>query len=115
MTAKPPRRVVIVTGAGKGLGCAFAELWAESGACVLVNNRRRPDEASSADAVVSAIKAGGGEAIAEYSDVRSPEAPTAMIGAALKAWGRVDVLILNAGVNGPAARLDAPNPPRSGR
>ncbi len=103
-------RVVIVTGAGKGLGRAFAEALAARGALVMVNNRRRPGEPSSADEVVAAIRAAGGTGLADYSDVRDPEAPEALVSRALAAWGRLDAVILNAGVNGPAARISDLDP-----
>jgi len=100
-------RVAIVTGAGKGLGRAFAEALAASGVKVVVNNRRRVGEPSSADEVVEAIRAAGGEAVAEYSDVRDAIAPNALVARALETWGRLDALVLNAGVNGPAAKVEA--------
>ena len=103
-------RVAIVTGAGKGLGRAFAEALAAGGLRVVVNNRRRPDEPSSADAVVEAIRARGGEAVAEYSDVRDADAPGALVARALETWGRLDAVILNAGVNGPAAKVETLDP-----
>ena len=107
MSGPDAARVVVVTGAGKGLGRAFAEQWAARGARVVVNNRRRPGEPSSADEVVEAIRARGGEAVAELSDVREPGAGDALVRAATDTWGRLDALILNAGVNGPAARVDS--------
>jgi NAD(P)-dependent dehydrogenase (short-subunit alcohol dehydrogenase family) len=103
-------RVAIVTGAGKGLGRAFAEALAATGLKVVVNNRRRPGEPSSADEVVEAIRSRGGEAVAEYSDVRDAGAPDALVARALKTWGRLDAVILNAGVNGPAAKVEALDP-----
>lgn len=98
-------RVVVITGAGKGLGRAFALHAASSGARVVVNNRKRDGEPSSADAVVAEIKAAGGEAIADYHDVRDASAAEGLANAALKAWGRIDAIVLNAGVNGDAARF----------
>ncbi|MCX7358498.1 MAG: SDR family NAD(P)-dependent oxidoreductase [Alphaproteobacteria bacterium] len=98
-------RVVVITGAGKGLGRAFALHAAANGARVLVNNRKRDGELSSADAVVAEIKTAGGEAIADYHDVRDDGAAQALAGAALNEWGRLDAIVLNAGVNGPAARF----------
>ncbi len=98
-------RVVVITGAGKGLGCAFALHAASTGACVVVNNRRRDGEPSSADAVVAEIKSAGGDAVADYHDVRDDRAAEGLVGAALKTWGRLDALNLNAGVNGAAARF----------
>ena len=98
-------RVVVITGSGKGLGRAFALHAASTGAHVVVNNRRRDGEASSADAVVAEIKAAGGEAVANYHDVRDAGAAQALVDAALNAWGRLDAIVLNAGVNGPAVRF----------
>lgn len=98
-------RVVIITGAGKGLGRAFAMHAASTGARVVVNNRKRDGEPSSAGAVVAEIKAAGGEAVADYHDVRDDGAAQGLADAALNAWGRLDAIVLNAGVNGPAARF----------
>lgn len=102
-----PKPVVVVTGAGKGLGRAFAEAWAERGARVVVNNRRREGEPSSAEAVVARIRARGGTAVCDEHDVRDAAAPTALVAAALDNWGRLDAVIFNAGVTGPAARIEA--------
>lgn len=98
-------RVVVITGAGKGLGRAFALHAASTGARVVVNNRKRDGEPSSADAVVGEIKAAGGDAVADYHDVRDDRAAQGLADAAVKAWGRLDALILNAGIIGPASRF----------
>lgn len=98
-------RVVVITGAGKGLGRAFALHAASTGARVVVNNRKREGEPSSADAVVAEIKVAGGEAVADHHDVRDDGAARGLADAALNAWGRLDAIVLNAGVNGPAARF----------
>jgi NAD(P)-dependent dehydrogenase (short-subunit alcohol dehydrogenase family) len=93
-------RVAIVTGAGKGLGRAYATYLAARGARVLVNNRRRSQsEPSSADEVVQAIRQAGGQAIANYDSVEDPAAGERIVQQALDAWGQVDVLINNAGVD----------------
>jgi len=93
-------RVAIVTGAGKGLGRAYAMLLAARGARVIVNNRRRSkDEPSSADEVVQAIRQAGGQAIANYESVEDATAGERMVQQALDAWGRIDVLVNNAGVD----------------
>jgi NAD(P)-dependent dehydrogenase (short-subunit alcohol dehydrogenase family) len=93
-------RVAIVTGAGKGLGRAYALHLAARGARVLVNNRRRShSEPSSADEVVHAIRQAGGEAIANYDSVEDPAAGERMVQQAFDAWGRIDVLVNNAGVD----------------
>tara|TARA_R110000868_G_scaffold6550_2_gene37012 strand:- start:89879 stop:90850 length:972 start_codon:yes stop_codon:yes gene_type:complete len=98
-------RVVIVTGAGKGLGAAFAKACAARGARVVVSNRRRPGAADDAGRVVDEIRAAGGEAIAEYSDIAEPGAADAVVRAALNAWGRLDAVIANAGTSGPADKV----------
>jgi NAD(P)-dependent dehydrogenase (short-subunit alcohol dehydrogenase family) len=89
----------IVTGAGKGLGRAYAEELAARGARVLVNNRVHDGQPSSADAVVEAIRARGGEALTNTESVERPGAASRLIQHALDAFGRLDVLICNAGVS----------------
>lgn len=96
-------RVGIVTGAGKGLGRAFARDLAAAGAKVVVNNRNRQvDEhgRGPADHVVAEIVAAGGEAVADYSDVADAAAPAAMLDTALSRWGRLDFLVANAAISG---------------
>lgn len=104
-TSNADARVVVITGAGKGLGRAFALHAASTGVRIVVNNRRRDGEPSSADAVVAEIKASGGDAVANYHDVRDAGAAQALTDSALNAWGRLDAMILNAGIIGPAARF----------
>jgi len=92
-------KVVAITGAGKGLGRAYALYFAALGACVVVNNRRHEGEKeSSADRVVNEITAAGGHAIAEFSSVEEPAAGERLLATALQAYGRLDVLVANAGV-----------------
>jgi NAD(P)-dependent dehydrogenase (short-subunit alcohol dehydrogenase family) len=94
------KRVAIVTGAGKGLGRAYALYLAARGARVLVNNRRRsPSEPASADEVVQAIRQAGGEAIANYDSVEDAQSGERIVQQALDTWGRIDVLVNNAGVD----------------
>ena len=97
------RPVVIVTGAGIGLGRAYALHLAGLGWRVVVNNRLRvgADGASlpsSAEAVVAEIRAAGGEAVAHHDDVCAEGAGERMAATALGAWGRLDALVNNAGV-----------------
>lgn len=94
-------RVGIVTGAGKGLGKAFAVDLAAAGAAVVVNNRNRTlhaDGRGPADHVVDEIVAAGGRAVADTHDVVDPAAPAALIAAALDSFGRLDFVVTAAGV-----------------
>lgn len=94
-------RVAIVTGAGKGLGRAYALQLARSGACVLVNNRSHPDQANSADAVVNEIRSAGGIAQASYCSVEDESSGEQLVAQALQHFGRLDVVLANAGVDRP--------------
>ncbi len=85
-------RVAIVTGAGGGLGRQHALALAARGAKVVVN------DLGGAQAVVDEIKAAGGEAIANAASVTDFVAVQAMVQQAVDAWGRVDILINNAGI-----------------
>jgi NAD(P)-dependent dehydrogenase (short-subunit alcohol dehydrogenase family) len=87
-------RVAIVTGAGGGLGRAHALYLAGRGAKVVVNDLSQ----DAAGEVVSEIERAGGEALAFAASVTDAEAADAMVRQAVEAWGRVDILINNAGI-----------------
>ncbi|MEO7159878.1 MAG: SDR family NAD(P)-dependent oxidoreductase [Polaromonas sp.] len=95
-------RAAIVTGAGKGIGQAYAVELAARGAKVIVNNRRHPGEAdadTSAQQVVNTIRAAGGTAVANYEAVEAEGAGARMVQQALDVFGRIDVLIANAALS----------------
>jgi len=92
-------KVVAITGAGKGLGRAYAQHFAALGARVVVNNRRHEGERqSSADRVVEEIVKAGGDAVAEYSSVEDRAAGDKLLACALEYYGRLDCLVANAGI-----------------
>ena len=86
-------KVAIVTGAGRNIGRAIARQLAAAGASVAVNARSNQAEA---DAVVREIEAAGGKAMAVLADVGDAAAVEAMAQAALKRFGRIDILVNNA-------------------
>jgi NAD(P)-dependent dehydrogenase (short-subunit alcohol dehydrogenase family) len=96
-------KVAIVTGAGGGLGRQHALELARRGAKVVVNDLGGSVDGSggssaAADAVVAEIKAAGGEAIANGSSVTDDAGVALMIKQAMDTWGRIDILIANAGI-----------------
>ncbi|XP_044302177.1 peroxisomal multifunctional enzyme type 2 [Varanus komodoensis] len=93
-------RVVLVTGAGGGLGRAYALAFAERGASVVVNDlggdfKGHGKSSSAADKVVEEIRAKGGKAVANYDSV---EAGEKLVQAVLDAFGKIDILVNNAGI-----------------
>jgi NAD(P)-dependent dehydrogenase (short-subunit alcohol dehydrogenase family) len=95
-------RVAVVTGGGRGLGCAYARLLAERGAKVVVNDHGGSltgdgGDAGPAEQVVDAIRAAGGEAVASTASVATRDGVDVIIATALDHYGRIDILIHNAG------------------
>src|SRR6187549_2371439 len=87
-------KVVVVTGASSGLGVAFAQGFAEAGADVALGARRADRLADTA----KLVEAAGRRAIAVSTDVASPEACQHLVDSAMETFGRVDVLVNNAGI-----------------
>ncbi|WP_099025420.1 SDR family oxidoreductase [Mycolicibacterium palauense] len=96
-------RVVVVTGAGGGLGREYALTLAKEGACVVVNDlggARDGTGAGSAmaDQVVTEIKDAGGRAVANYDSVAEPEGAEGIVKTALDEFGKIDGIVSNAGI-----------------
>ena len=96
-------KVIIVTGAGGGLGRAYARFLADNGAMVVVNDLGGARDGSGsgtsmADAVVEEIRAVGGKAVADYSSVATPEGAEAIVDAAVEHFGGVHGVVNNAGI-----------------
>lgn len=103
MTIRFDGQVAIVTGAGAGLGRAHALELARRGALVVVNDfggsvNGSGSSSKPAELVADEIRAAGGQAIAHGADVTNPEQVADMVALAMTTWGRVDVLINNAGI-----------------
>jgi NAD(P)-dependent dehydrogenase (short-subunit alcohol dehydrogenase family) len=96
-------KVAIVTGAGNGLGEAYAKLFAREGAAVVVNDLGGARDGTGADIsaaqkVVNAIEAEGGRAVPNGDDVSTVAGGESILKTALDAFGRVDILVSNAGI-----------------
>jgi 3-oxoacyl-[acyl-carrier protein] reductase len=95
MSKKLEGKVVVVTGASKGIGAEIARRLAAEGAAVVVNYA---SSKAGADKVVAQIVAKGGKAAAVRADVAKPEDITALFATTKKEFGRLDVLVNNAGI-----------------
>jgi NAD(P)-dependent dehydrogenase (short-subunit alcohol dehydrogenase family) len=96
-------KVAIITGAGNGLGEAYARLFAKEGAAVVVNDLGGARDGTGADRsaaqkVVDAIEAAGGQAVANGDDVSTIQGGENILKTALDHFGKVDVLVCNAGI-----------------
>lgn len=96
-------RVIIVSGAGGGLGRAYARLLGAEGAMVVVNDLGGSRDGSGAgsamaDGVVDEIRAAGGDAVASYDSVATADGAAAIVATALESYGRIDGVINNAGI-----------------
>ncbi len=94
-------KVAIITGAGRGIGAACARAFAEAGASVVVGART----VEQIEATASAIRAAGGKAIAVPCDVMKEDQLEALVAAALQTYGRIDIVVNNAGGSRPAPAL----------
>jgi len=96
-------RVAVITGAGGGLGRSYALYLAQRGARVVVNDLGgsadgQGNNSAAADAVVAEVKALGAEAVANYDSVASAAGGERIVRTAMEAFGRVDIVINNAGI-----------------
>jgi len=107
-------QVAVVTGAGGGLGAAHARELAARGARVVVNDyggSTRGEGASNepADALCDEIRRAGGDAVACYDSVIEPEGGRRIVETAIKTYGRIDIVVANAGISGGGSFGDIPS------
>ncbi|MBL9211563.1 MAG: SDR family oxidoreductase [Opitutaceae bacterium] len=95
-------RVALVTGGGSGIGRACAQALAQAGFVTVVTGRRREP----LDAVVTAITAAGGSAVAVPADITSPDSVRTLFAEVKRRFSRLDVLFNNAGVSAPGVPLE---------
>src|SRR5262245_32086521 len=99
-------RVALVTGAGEGIGRAAAKLLAKEGAAIGALGRHRED----LDTVVAEIEKDGGRAIPLCADISKPDEMEHAVRQLADAYGRIDVVFANAGVNGVWAPIEELKP-----
>lgn len=96
-------KVVLVTGAGRGIGREMALMMARNGARIVVNDPGvsldgKDETDAPANEVVRDIKAAGGEAVADYGSVADSASARAMVQRAVDTFGKIDVVVNNAGI-----------------
>jgi glucose 1-dehydrogenase len=104
-TLRLQNKVAVITGASLGIGSAIALAFAREGAAVAVDYRSHPDEA---EQIVDQIEGFGGRAISVHADVSSPGDVKNLIQQAIKEFGRLDVMVNNAGMHQKMPFLDTP-------
>src|SRR5579863_4294443 len=95
LMSKLSGKVALVTGASKGIGAGIAKALAAEGASVVINYA---SSKSGAEMVVDAIEEGGGRAVAAQGDVSKPAEAQGVVDAAIKAYGKLDIVVNNSGV-----------------
>jgi len=100
-------RVAIVTGGAQGVGHGVARAFANEGACVVIASRTRSAGERAASGIERDFASRGARALFVQTDVSRPEDVDAMVAAAVRGFGRVDVLVNNAIPSGGAARLES--------
>lgn len=95
-------KVALVTGAGSGIGKATALLLARGGARVAVLSRTDDEIEATRDEIIAA----GGEAMAVAADIADPDGMRAAVDSIISRWGRLDIVVANAGINGVWAPID---------
>jgi len=92
-------KIALITGAGSGIGEAVAQLLAANGATVVLADM----DMDGANRVLALIEASGGKGLVVQTDVSNPDQSEHLIAAAMRAFGRLDIAVNNAGIGGPAA------------